>query len=188
MTALSTSMASPSKSRNSKKGWTGLRLALAAALLPALLSACGGMLEPAGLAAPALSGDDLAKYQPSDEPYRAGAEHFSRGEYGLAESYFREAAEKSPQSAAAWIGLAASYDRLSRFDLADRAYNTAIKLSGETAQILNNRGYSYLLRGNLPAARANFARARALEPENPLVQNNMKLLASSAKYVKPKAP
>src|SRR5208282_6909161 len=100
---------------------------------------------------------------------------------------FQEAVEKSPQNVAAWIALAATYDRLSRFDLADRAYNSAIKLSGETAQILNNQGYSYMLRGNLAAARIKFAKAQALEPQNPYVQNNMKLLESSAKYIKTNA-
>ena len=74
-----------------------------------------------------------------------------------------------------------------RFDLADRAYQSAIQLSGETVQILNNQGYSYLLRGNLVSARAKFARARSLEPGNPLVDNNMKLLDGGARYFRPGA-
>lgn len=171
-----------SRGRRGAGGLTGLRQAFAAVLLPAMLAACGGVLDPAANEAPALAMDDLAKYAPSDEPYRKGAEHFARAEYGLAERYFRESTEKAPKDPAAWIALAASYDRLSRFDLADRAYQTAIKLSGETPQILNNQGYSYMLRGNLAAARAKLAKARSLEPENSLVQNNMKLLDGSAKY------
>src|SRR4029077_708697 len=62
------------------------------------------------------------KYYPSDEPARLGVENFNRGNYGLAERYFRDAVEKAPRDLTAWIGLAASYDRLARFDLADRAY------------------------------------------------------------------
>ncbi len=46
---------------------------------------------------------------------------------------------KGPISSA-WIGLAASYDRLGRFDLADLAYRHAIWLEGENYIILNNRG------------------------------------------------
>jgi Flp pilus assembly protein TadD len=161
-----------------------LRRALAAALLPAMLAACSGSMDPAAYEGPALAGDDLSRYAPSDEPYSKGSEHFARAEYGLAELYFREATEKAPKDSASWIGLAASYDRLSRFDLADRAYQTAIRLTGETAQILNNQGYSYMLRGNLPAARSKLAKARSLEPDNPLVQNNIKLLDGSAKYAK----
>ena len=174
--------------RSSQKGPARLRRVLAAALLPALLAACaGGPFESSGPSVPLIGEEELSRYVPSDEPYRAGALHFRRGEYGLAERYFREATEKAPKDAASWIGLAAAYDRLHRFDLADRAYQTAIQLSGETVQILNNQGYSYMLRGNLVSARAKFVKARALEPDNPLTQNNLKLLESSARYVRPGA-
>ncbi len=74
-----------------------------------------------------------AKYQRSDEPLKLGVEHFNRGHFGLAERYFQDAVEKTPADAAAWIGLAASYDRLGRFDLADRAYASAIRLAGENS-------------------------------------------------------
>src|SRR5262249_28344054 len=89
-----------------------------------------------------------AKYYPSDEPVRLGLEHFNRGNYGIAERYFRDAVQKSPRDVTAWVGLAGAYDRLGRFDLADRAYASAIKLVGETTAILNNQGYSYMLRGD----------------------------------------
>ncbi len=166
-----------------RQGWVRLLRLIAAALLPALLAACSGFIDgpPAG---PAVTVDDVANYVPSDEPYRAGSEHFARGEYGIAEQYFRDATEKAPKDAASWIGLAACYDRLARFDLADRSYKTAIKLSGgETALILNNQGYSYMLRGNLTAARAKFARASSLEPDNQLVQNNMQLLDGGVQQI-----
>ena len=98
---------------------------------------------------PTLEDPGDAKYYPSDEPLHLAIEHFNRGHYGLAEHYFQDAVEKAPKDITAWIGLAASYDRLGRFDLADRAYHSAIRLEGETVQILNNEGYSYLLRGEL---------------------------------------
>ena len=119
----------------------------------------------------------------SDEPYRMGVEQFNRGAYGQAARYFREAVEKSPKDAASWVGLAASYDRLGRFDLADQAYAAAIKLTGETTQILNNQGYSYLLRGNLAAARAKFLKAAQREPNNPTIVNNLNLLNGSQRYI-----
>jgi len=81
-----------------------------------------------------------------------GIEHFNRGNFGIAERYFRDATEKAPKDPAAWIGLAASYDRVGRFDLADRAYVHAIRLVGETTEILNNQGYSHMLRGDLAPA------------------------------------
>ena len=83
----------------------------------------------------------------------------------------------------AWVGLAASYDRLGRFDLADRAYATAIRLVGETPDILNNMGYSYMLRGDLVRARQKLKLAQAREPNNPTIANNLKLLDASYSYV-----
>ena len=49
-------------------------------------------------------------------------DNFRRGEYGLAERYYRQAIEERHNNVEAWLGLAASYDRLKRFDEADRAY------------------------------------------------------------------
>ena len=63
-------------------------------------------------------------------------EHFNRGEYGVAQQYYRDAVEKAPKDASAWIGLAASYDHLGRFDLADQAYSEAVQQVGETTALL----------------------------------------------------
>ena len=65
----------------------------------------------------------------------------------------------------AWLGLAASYDRLRRYELADRAYNEALKIYGPRPEVLNNIGYSYMLRGDLRKARAKFQEAQAQDPE-----------------------
>ncbi len=123
------------------------------------------------------------QYYPSDEPLRLGIEHFNRGHFGIAERYFRDAVEKAPRDASAWIGLAASEDRLGRFDLADRAYDSAVRLVGETTALLNNRGYSYMLRGNVPAARRDFLKAYEREPANPTILNNLKLLDESQRFI-----
>jgi Flp pilus assembly protein TadD len=112
-----------------------------------------------------------------------GLEQFSRGNYGIAERYFRDAVEKAPKDPAAWVGLAGSYDRLRRFDLADRAYASAIKLTGETVPLLNNQGYSYMLRGNLAKARSKFQKAHELDPTNATINNNLELLNSSQSFI-----
>lgn len=162
---------------------------LQAGSLAILLAGCSSGLpfdlgSPGGAAVtPAVEEPLDAKYYPSDEPYRLGVEHFNRGHYGLAERYFRDAVEKAPKDAASWIGLAGSYDRLGRFDLADKAYASAIKLTGETAQILNNQGYSNMLRGNLAAARAKFLKASERDPNNPTILNNLNLLNGSQRYL-----
>ena len=121
--------------------------------------------------------EDL-KYVPTSDPLRLGFEHFSKAHYGLAERYFRDAAEKFPRNPYTWIGLAASYDQIRRFDLADRAYSMAIRLSGETTQILNNQGYSYMLRGDFNAARAKFRKASLRDPHNLTIVNNIQILKS----------
>ena len=76
-------------------------------------------------------------------------------------------------------GLAASYDRLRRFDLADRAYGQAIGILGPTTEILNNQGYSYMLRGDYKRAREKLDAAQRKDPGNKYVQNNLQLLEDS---------
>jgi Flp pilus assembly protein TadD len=111
-------------------------------------------------------------------------EYFNRGSFGLAARYFEDAVTSAPKDATAWIGLAASYDRIGRFDLADRAYKQAIKLVGETTAILNNEGYSYMLRGKLVPARRKFLKAYERDPQNPTILNNLKLLNASERYIR----
>ena len=108
-----------------------------------------------------------------------GKKHYRENSFGLAEQHFRRAVEMGPKSVEAWVGLAASYDKLRRFDLADRAYAQAIRLAGPTPEILNNQGYSYMLRGDRRRARAKLLEAQAKDPGNPYVQNNLDLLDQS---------
>jgi Flp pilus assembly protein TadD len=165
------------------------RKAAAAACVLALgLAGCDSNLNvtsPPEFTTPTPTVQDPAdvKYYPSDQPLKLAMEYFDRGNYGLAQRYFQDATEKSPNDATAWVGLAASYDRIGRFDLADRAYGQAIHLVGETTDILNNEGYSYMLRGDLVRARAKFLKAYEREPNNPTIINNIKLLNSSYKYI-----
>ncbi len=123
------------------------------------------------------------KYYPSDQPVRLGVQRFYEGNFGLAQRYFQDAVESTPADLTAWIGLAASYDRLGRFDLADRAYAAAVKLGGNSPKLLNNEGYSYMLRGDLKQARTKFEAALKLDPTNQTTINNLTLLNSSSRFV-----
>ena len=96
---------------------------------------------------------ELLGSDPNDD-LSVAKKYYRQGSYGLAERHFRRAAELQPRDAEAWVGLAAAYDRLRRFDLADRAYAQAIKLIGETPEIMNNKGFSYMLRSDYRRARA----------------------------------
>jgi Flp pilus assembly protein TadD len=122
--------------------------------------------------------DGLLGSDPSDD-LALGKKHYRAGNFGLAERYFRRATELHPRDAEAWVGLAAAYDRLRRFDLADRAYDQAIAIIGPTPEVLNNRGYSYMLRGDYPHARATLLAAAAKDPKNPYIRNNLELLDKS---------
>lgn len=143
-----------------------------------------GSIAESGAAEPAVSGPALATEDPKDD-VALGKRHFRENNFGLAEQHFRRAAEAAPgprhRDAEAWLGLAASYDRLRRFDLADRAYRQAIALAGPTPEILNNQGFSYLMRGDYRRAREKLAAAHAKDPANPYIRNNLRLLDESTR-------
>ncbi|MEQ1715006.1 MAG: tetratricopeptide repeat protein [Hyphomicrobium sp.] len=105
-----------------------------------------------------------------------GKRQFSAGHYGLAVDAFAKSVEVDATNPEAWIGLAASYDQIGRFDAADKAYGKAQTLIGATPSILNNMGYSYLLRGNLDKARGTLAAAYQGDPGNPYIVNNIDIL------------
>jgi hypothetical protein len=131
--------------------------------------------EPvAPLSKPGLLGDD-----PNDD-VQLGKKYFRSNNFGLAEKSFQTAVEKHPNDAEAWVGLAASYDRLRRFDLADRAYAQAERIIGPTVELLNDEGFSYMLRGDYARAHKLLDQAKAKDPSNPYVQANLQLLDDSA--------
>jgi len=127
---------------------------------------------------PASTEPGLLGSDPNDD-LSLGKKHYRANNFGLAEKYFRRAVELHPRDVEAWLGLAASYDRLRRFDLADRAYGQAIAIVGPTAEILNNQGYSYMLRGDYKRAHAKLIAAQRQDPRNKFVQNNLHLLEES---------
>jgi Flp pilus assembly protein TadD len=133
----------------------------------------GSIGDPPATADAGLLGGD-----PSDD-LNIGKKQYRAGNFGLAERYFRRAVESHPRDAEAWVGLAAAYDRLRRFDLADRAYEQAVAIIGPTAELLNNRGYSYMLRGDYPRARSTLLAAATKDPKNPYIKNNLELLDKS---------
>ncbi len=141
--------------------------------------------ESTGSVAPTTSSEatKVTNFTPSDpnDDLSLGKENFREGNYGLAERYFRHAVESGPKDAEAWLGLAAAYDRLRRFELADRAYEQVIRIAGPTPEVLNNQGYSFMLRGQFDRAREILNRAREKDPGNPYIQNNLALLEESVR-------
>lgn len=105
-----------------------------------------------------------------------GKVQFREANYGLAEQHFRKAVELKADNAEAWMGLAASYDELGRFDFADRAYDQLLKVAGRKPQIINNMGYSQFLRGNRKKAKALLLEAKAGMSDPTVVNANLALL------------
>ena len=48
--------------------------------------------------------------------------------------------------------------------------------AARTVQVLNDQGYSLMLRGDLSGARKKFTKALSLDPGNPIIANNLELL------------
>ncbi|MEJ6782063.1 tetratricopeptide repeat protein [Aminobacter sp. Piv2-1] len=123
------------------------------------------------------------EYYASDQAVTEAKNQFRQENYGNAGALFYKAVQLAPNDGVAWLGLAASTDRIRRFDLSDLAYRQAVKHLGPTVEYYNNVGYSYLLRGNLQQARSNFLKAYEIAPNDPTVANNLKLLSSSVKNI-----
>jgi Flp pilus assembly protein TadD len=165
-------------------GSRGFVRAATAAVIAIGLAGCQPTVTPTPVPdAVTLQNPGDVKYYPSDEPVKLGMQRFYEGSFGLSQRYFQDAVEKTPKDATAWVGLAASYDRLGRFDLADGSYAHAAKLVGDTTNILNDEGYSYMLRGDLLKARAKFDAALRRDPGNAAAANNLALLNQSTRYV-----
>ena len=135
------------------------------------------------LATPPTLTPELLGTDPNDD-LAIGKKYYRQGSYGLAERQFRKAVELHPRDAESWIGLAAAYDQLRRFDLADRAYAQVIRLIGETPEVMNNMGFSYILRNDYRRARAMLLAARAKAPANPHIAANLKMLDQAQRKVK----
>ncbi len=152
-------------------------------LVSAFLSACQPSSENR-LLQPSTTKIEDPQFYPSDNYLRTAKVGFHNGDFGLAEINFRKAVELEPKDVEAWLGLAATYDELRRFDLADAAYQKVLVLAPVNATVYNNAGYSQLLRGDLKKARFLLLKAYELEPDNPYIANNVALLGQSEKSIK----
>jgi len=149
--------------------------AMAAMIAAVIISGCTtGAVDKTETTAIAPVAQDI-----SEADLNAGKAQFREANYGLAEKHYRKAVELRADNAEAWMGLAASYDQLGRFDFADRAYEQLLKVAGRKPQIVNNMGYSQLLRGNRKKAKALLLEARNGMADTTVVDANLALLKKS---------
>lgn len=126
-----------------------------AAIAPVLIGAA--LAAPS--AAEARRGDiDGIRVKPSESSANA-TEAQARGRFFLqsgdpvkALAQFRQALAADPGSIEALNGMAVSYDRLGRYDVARSFYEAALGLAPEEPMLLNNYGYSLFLQGDLEGA------------------------------------
>ena len=167
--------------------WVSHRFPVIAVLLVSL-SGCqsGGLADLSTYGDKPFTNEDLSNvaYYRDDELLKQGQVQFKAKNYGKAYSIYKKAVEVYPKDPVAWIGYAASADMVGRFDSADQGYRVLAGMIPGRPEYLNNVGYSYLLRGNLMAARRYFLKAYELDPKNPTTVNNLQLLGNSVSFAK----
>lgn len=149
-----------------------------ATLLMLLLPACNSVDPTSSFGNPLtpIELPDQVDPYPDNQVLQVAKAQFAQGNFGHAARYYERAVEVAPQNGEAWLGLAASYDQVRRFDLADRAYKEAGRTLSHRAEYYNGLGYSYMLRGELAKAHTQFLKAQELDPSNPTINNNLQML------------
>ena len=114
------------------------------------------------------------------QPYEGGKAHLNAGRLGNALAAFQLALAQNPADVQALNGLATTYDRLGRHELAEKHYQRALKLNPTNPQTLNNFGYSNLLQGRIDVATALLADAYAAGPTEETIGTNLKIAKAAA--------
>jgi Flp pilus assembly protein TadD len=90
-----------------------------------------------------------------------------------------------PQAWRAWNALGGAYDDQRQWAEADDAYARALAASDAPAIVINNRGYSRLLRNRLDEAAADFVEALRQRPDLEAARNNLRLaMALKGEYAR----
>lgn len=113
--------------------------------------------------------------------YKEGRVNFTSGRYGLAAKAFHTSLLLEGRRADTYNALGATYDKLSRFDLAQRYYKSALDLDPSSPTTLNNFGYSLFLQGKHLEAVHFFERARRHDGKSAVIQSNLRLAMQSVK-------
>lgn len=110
---------------------------------------------------------------------QAGIAALNLGDLARALRLLGKATAQADASWRAWNALGVAHDRKQNWAVADRAYAAADRLSPGNAKVLNNQGWSLLLRGNWAQAVGPLTKAAKLDPSNPRIAANLDLAASA---------
>jgi hypothetical protein len=135
----------------------GIKISLVAALL------AGCATTPNGVQVRAIA-DPVSKLRPGADRLADAKGQLAIGNVGLALEAFRTAARLYPDNAEAYVGMAACYEQMGRFDLAESKYQAALaieprdpELLGRLAVALDRQGKSddaMGVRGEIAALRS----------------------------------
>lgn len=87
------------------------------------------------------------------DPYETGKKQYADGLFGMALKNFRVALVRAPNSIDRLNAVAATYDKLGRYDLSERYYARALAVDPKSVLTLNNVGYSFLMQKDYVSAR-----------------------------------
>jgi hypothetical protein len=111
------------------------------------------------------------------DPVENGRALLVTGQYGLAIDALSRALHDDPKNPRTLTLLAEAYDRLHRYDLADRYHGEALLVDPNFVAALNNWGYSFLVRGDKARAVGLLERAMAVKQGHPVITANLQLAA-----------
>lgn len=123
----------------------------------------------------------LLEAKPDDARHaeRAGIASLMLGDQNRARALIQKAVSSGNASWRAWNALGALCDFERDWDGADAAYATADGLSPNQAEVLNNHGWSLILRGEWVSAIEALERAAQLNPKSSRIANNLELAKAS---------
>lgn len=107
----------------------------------------------------------LGKNESARTQLAIGVSEMARGRLGPAEDALRKAIVQAPELVDAWFSLAAVLVKSNRAAEAEKAYDQALLLSPDNAEVLANRALIRLTNKGLEAALADARRAIAIDPK-----------------------
>lgn len=135
-----------------------MKAVLIGASLAAMLAACS--TQQAALRIKAVGEETV---RPDDGSLAKAQVLLSRGDYALAIDAYRKAVRYDPANAAAYNGLAISYDELGRFDLSRRYYELALARAPREAKYYRNLALSLKRQGKADEATAVLVQMEAAQ-------------------------
>jgi Flp pilus assembly protein TadD len=110
---------------------------------------------------------------------RAGIAAIKIRDFAEASHLIACAIEDPAASARAWDARGVLADHEGEWAAADEAYGRAAHLAPDDAAVVNNQGWSMLLRGDWANSVRFFKRAAALDPKSARIRNNLELVSSA---------